>query len=133
VHGVYNNLASSLVPVLRRRDRRYVGYDRVPQSQGCTSVCRRRSRGARDFELYSDEPRMSGANNHMIHHMISYRRVCAGVCGGDNKLVLRWCALVSVFAHAFRQPFVSPSRAQVRHVAKLVCELGWQKQAPSAI
>jgi len=42
-------------------------------------------------------------------------------------------ALVSVFAHAFRQPFVSPSRAQVRHVAKLVCELGWQKQAPSAI
>lgn len=98
MHGVYNNLASSLVPVLRRRDRRYVGYDRVPQSQGCTSVCRRRSRGARDFELYSDEPRMSGANNHMIHHMISYRRVCAGVCGGDNKLVLRWCALVCSLA-----------------------------------
>lgn len=91
MHGVYNNLARSLVPVLRRRDQRYVGYDRVPQSQGCTSVCRRRSQGARDFELYSDEPRMSGANNHMIHHMISYRRVCAGVCGGDNKLVLRWC------------------------------------------
>lgn len=133
MHGVYDNLARSLVPVLRRRDQRYVGYGRVPQSQGCTSVCRRRSQGARDLELYSDEPCMSGANNHMIHHMISYRRVCAGVCGGDNKLVLRWCISECVFAHAFRQPFVSPSRAQVRHVAELVCELGWQKQAPSAI
>lgn len=91
MHEVYNSLARSLVPVLRQRDQRYDGNDRVLQSQGCTSVCRRRSQGARDLELSSDEPCMSGAINHMIHHMISCRRVCAGVCGGDNKLVLKWC------------------------------------------
>lgn len=125
MHGVYNNLASSLVPVLRRRDRRYVGYDRVPQSQGCTSVCRRRSRGARDFELYSDEPRMSGANNHMIHHMISYRRVYAGVCGGDNKLVLRSCVSECVcsltrFASLLSRP------------AELKCDMSQSSYANSA-
>ena len=125
MHEVYNSLARSLVPVLRQRDQRYDGNDRVLQSQGCTSVCRRRSQGARDLELSSDEPCMSGAINHMIHHMISCRRVCAGVCGGDNKLVLKWCISECVCS-------LTRFASHLSRPAELKCDMSQSSYANSA-